>query len=166
MKKVEEEDKSYQAALRLLSYKARTEAEMEKLLQERRFSPEQIAATIKRLKDVRYLDDNQYAYQRCRYLAEVKFFGPLQIRAKLDAKRVKEELINKVLTEYFSENDEAFFLRKAVAKKLRQEGKPETLKEFKRLFDFVRRRGFHHKPIWQELGKYKKAIDRKKYRGE
>lgn len=135
---------------------------MEQLLLKRNFSPEEIASTIKKLRDIGYLDDETYAYQKCRYLAEVKLLGPLQIRAKLRAKSIDEELINKVLADYFSQNEEALLLQKAIAKKLRLDGKPETLKEFKRLFDFVNRRGFHNKLIWQQLEGYKKYIDRKK----
>jgi len=90
--------------------------------------------------------------------------GKVPLDEILRTKGINKELIDRVLDDYFSQNNEVNILQKAVAKKLRLDGKPETLKEFKRLFDYVNRRGFHNNLIWQELIVYKKYIDRKNRR--
>jgi regulatory protein len=159
--KDEEEKNLFKIALRLLHYKPRTEGEMEHLLLKRNFTSEQIEQIIKKLKDYGYLDDRKFAYEKCRYLAEVKLFGPIQIRVKLKAKAIADNIIDEVLQDYFRENDEICFLQKAIGKKLKQNGKPQTLKEFKHLFDYVQRRGFSLQLIWQQLGETKKSIETK-----
>jgi regulatory protein len=159
--KDEEEKNLYKIALRLLHYKPRTEGEMEHLLLKKNFSSEQIWQIIKKLENYGYLDDKKYAYEKCRYLAEVRLLGPIQIRAKLKTKVIADNIIDEVLHDYFGENDELCFLQKAIGKKLKQDGKPQTLKEFKRLFDYVQRRGFSLQLIWQQLGETKKSIETK-----
>jgi regulatory protein len=161
LNKDEEEKNLYQVALRLLHYRPRTEGEMEQLLLRRNFSAEKISKIIKKLKDYNYLDDNKYAYERCRYLAEIKLLGPIQIRSKLKIKGLNDNLISSVLNDYFKEHEETCFLQKAIDKKIKKDGKPQTIKEFKRLFDYVKRRGFSLHLIWQQLEETKQAIERK-----
>ncbi|MDH5405754.1 MAG: RecX family transcriptional regulator, partial [Candidatus Aminicenantes bacterium] len=75
--------KSYAAALKLLSIRARSQAEMQKLLEKKAFSEKEIATTIRILKEKNYLDDFQFAYQYSLFSATNRLMGRHRLFQKL-----------------------------------------------------------------------------------
>ncbi len=150
--------KSYAIALKLLSIRARSQSEMEKLLEDRGFSEEEIATTISILKEKNYLDDFQFAYQYSLFSATNRLMGRHRIFQKLLEKGVAAQIIHHALDQVFSEIDEEKLLEKAIGKKVRLDGLPHTIKDLKRLYDYIYRRGFPTELIWKKLAPYKKRL--------
>lgn len=61
LRKEDERHSAYEAALRLLSYRPRSEKEMRFRLGRRGFAPEVVEETVKRLRRLHYLDDGAFA---------------------------------------------------------------------------------------------------------
>lgn len=150
--------KSYAIALRLLSFRARSQAEMEELLEKRAFSEEEIATTIKILKEKNYLNDFQFAYEYSLSRATNRLMGRHRLFQKLSEKGVAPEVIRHALDKLFNEIDEEKLLEKAIGKKVRLDGPPKTVQDFKRLYDYIFRRGFPTALIWKKLAPYKKGL--------
>ena len=150
--------KSYATALRLLSIRARSQAEMEKLLEKKAFSQKEIATTIKILKEKNYLNDFQFAYEYSLSKATNHLMGRHRLFQKLLEKGVPAKVIHKALEQVFNEIDEEKLLEKAIGKKLRLDGPPKNVKDFKRLYDYIFRRGFPTQLIWKKLAPYKKEL--------
>jgi len=150
--------KSYVAALRLLSVRARSQAEMEKLLGKKAFSEKDIATTIRILKEKNYLDDFQFAYQYSLSRATNHLMGRHRLFQKLLEKGVTAEVIRHTLEQVFNEIDEERLLEKAIGKKLKLDGPPKTVRDLKRLYDYTYRRGFPTELIWKKLAPYKKGL--------
>ena len=150
--------KSYATALRLLSIRARSQAEMEKLLEKKAFSEKEIATTIRKLKEKNYLNDFQFAYEYSLLKATNYLTGRHRLFQKLFEKGVAAKVIHHALEQVFNEIDEEKLLEKAIAKKLRLDGPPKNVKDFKRLYDYIFRRGFPTQLIWKKLAPYKKGL--------
>ena len=150
--------KSYAVALKLLSIRARSQAEMEKLLEKKAFSEKEIATTIRILKEKNYLDDFQFAYQYSLFSATNRLMGRHRLFQKLLEKGVAAQVIYRALDQVFIEIDEEKLLEKAIGKKVRMDGLPHTIKDLKKLYDYIYRRGFPTELIWKKLAPYKKRL--------
>ncbi|TKJ29517.1 hypothetical protein CEE39_09060 [bacterium (candidate division B38) B3_B38] len=150
--------KSYAIALKLLSIRARSQAEMEKMLEKRAFSEDEIATTIRVLKEKNYLNDLQFAYQYSLFGATNRLMGRHRLFQKLLEKGVAAEVIHNALDQLFNEINEEKLLEKAISKKVRMDGLPKTINDFKRLYDYIYRRGFPTELIWKKLAPYKKRL--------
>jgi regulatory protein len=91
-------DRCHAAALRILNYRFNSEAELRRKLLAKRFDEETVAATLARLRDERWLDDERFAsaYVRTR---QQKRIGRLRIKRELQASGVSEEISRRVLSE-------------------------------------------------------------------
>lgn len=101
--KVKKKSKGYgsnEAALNLISYRARSEKEIRTKLIEREFQSEDIDKTIIWLKDYDYLNDEQFAKDLASSRIRVKFWGPLKITQELALKGLSREIIDIALKEY------------------------------------------------------------------
>lgn len=107
----------YVTALRILGYRFNSEAELQRKLESKRFDDATIAATIERLRDEKWLDDDRYAaaYVRTRVR---KGLGRLRIRNELRAAGVSEETAERALRENADGEDER--LQKAYEKLARR----------------------------------------------
>ncbi len=131
---------------------------MEKLLEKRAFPEEEIATTIKILKEKNYLDDFQFAYQYSLFGATNRLMGRHRLFQKLLEKGVAAQVIHRALDQLFNEIDEEKLLEKAIGKKVRLHGLPKTINDLKRLYDYIYRRGFPTELIWKKLAPYKKRL--------
>jgi len=99
-KKLETEDLTpcYAAALRILGYRFNSEAELRRKLEAKRFDEAAIAATLERLRQEKWLDDERFAgaYVRTRVR---KGIGRLRIRGELRNAGVSEEAAEAALRE-------------------------------------------------------------------
>jgi len=95
----------YVAALRILGYRFNSEAELRRKLFAKRFDEETIAATLTRLRDEKWLDDERFAaaYVRTRVL---KGIGRLRIRRELMGLGVDEDVVERAVRENAAEGED------------------------------------------------------------
>lgn len=95
----EGKEQSFTKALNYLSYGMKTEYEIREYLVKKELSKDQIDYAIKKLKELNYIKDDEYAksYSRDYFLLKKK--GPNYIRRNLEKKRVSSEFIDTALKE-------------------------------------------------------------------
>jgi len=95
----------YVAALRILGYRFNSEAELRRKLAAKRYDEETIAATLVRLREEKWLDDDRFAglYVRTRVQ---KGIGRLRIRRELTAAGVSDEAAELAIRENASGEEE------------------------------------------------------------
>jgi regulatory protein len=88
---MDEIDRCYVAALRILNYRFNSEAELRRKLARKDFDDDTVAAVIARLRDEKWLDDERFAEALVRTRMR-KRIGPLRIRRELIAAGVDDDV--------------------------------------------------------------------------
>lgn len=138
LKSQDEQDKAYQHAIRYLGFRARSRQELEQYLGEKGYSAAVAAATIQRLLDQNYLDDEAFARW---WLENRERFRPRSQRAlryELRQKGIANEVIETVLADL----DEEELAWAAVSPKLTHWQNFEAEKLKQKILSFLSRRGF------------------------
>jgi regulatory protein len=134
---------AYLRALRWLTARELSEAQVRERLEERGYSQEAISPAIKRLKDERALDDLRAATMIARTEAKVHRHGPRRVMGKLVAMRIDRDMAKEVVRNLFGETDEQDLLEATLERRL--QGKPERLadaKERRKIRAYLVRQGF------------------------
>ena len=100
------QQKAYDYALFLLGIKLRTEGELREKLKVKNYKSQVIDEVIVQLKENRYINDLNYAEVYLENLKKYKTFGFYGIKKKLMEKRLPSEIIENVLNEGLSEEEE------------------------------------------------------------
>ena len=138
------EDALYDYAIRSLSRRMRTVAELKRLMRPRVPKGEigelLIKMVILRLKDQKYLNDSNYAAAYSAYRRDTEKFGKRRIITDLKIKGVHADVIENAVNEAYSSVDEqaqarAFLKRKRLKK-------PANHREAARIFRALLRAGF------------------------
>ena len=125
-------------ALRLLSRRDYTTAELRRKLTEREFPAEAIDDALASLTTDRLLDDRRAAAAHVRTASRVKRRGRLRIQRELEARGVDRQVIRELLDELPPEDESA-----AIAEFLRRRhAGPIGMADRRRLFQQLMRRGF------------------------
>lgn len=142
------------SAMRLLAYRQRSEKEMRTALQRRGVKPELLAETLARLREVRLLDDGEFARSYVDQRDRTSPRGRRLLRAELRSKGVTPQTADGPLAEV-DESDAAY---RAAAKRARTLSTLPYPDFQRRLGDFLLRRGFGYdtsrgtvKRLWSEL---------------
>lgn len=134
---------AYFVALRWLTARELSEAQVRDRLARRGYTDAAISPAIDRLIQDRTLDDRRAAAAVARTEAKVRRHGPRRVLGKLLAMRVDRELAKDVVRDLFGEADEQELLELTLEKRLR--GKPERLKdprERRKVHAYLIRQGF------------------------
>lgn len=142
---------SKDAALKYLSFRARTCGEVERHLLSKGFDVEEIRQTIERLKELRYVDDEDYCVRYLEYAAG-KGRGPLRIRRELEEKGVDRETIQIAFEEYETEESDLDRAKEQAEKIAR--GKPVDKKLLARIGRRLHSMGYPSDVIYQVIGMY------------
>ncbi len=132
----------------LLSYRARTAAELRTRLARKGFGPEVVQATLDRLRELGLVNDEQFARQFAEDRVSLGQKGKWRVRAELARRGVAREQIEQAIA---GAPDETAAARSA-ALKFRERNRrlePDVLK--RRLYGFLARRGFSLDTIRQVL---------------
>jgi regulatory protein len=132
---------AYTAALRLLSRRELTVAELRKRLLDRGVPEAEIAPAIQRLTADGTLNDRRAAVAIARTHALVKARGRLRIERELQARGVDADTARAALDEVFSDLSEPELLERALRKRLRS-GRIRDQGQFRRLYAYLTRLGF------------------------
>jgi regulatory protein len=97
----------YESAIRFLSYRPRSEREVEMRLRKKTYSPEQIATVLDRLRKRGYLDDLEFARFWVSNRQSFSPRGPRLLRSELRQKGVSPDVVDAVLEEQSEAQAEA-----------------------------------------------------------
>ena len=116
------------------------------------YSSDEIAATLAKLRDWRYVDDRSYASAFARSATERKHLGPARIIRALRERGVSDALVEEAVAEVFPEGEHQA-LEEALARFRRKEGRRWTVEQQKaRAYRHLLRRGFSPAAIFDVLG--------------
>lgn len=115
-KEPENAAKAYEYAVFLLSLKLRTVGEVLKKMQDRGYGEVIIADVLERLKDQSYLDDKRYAEIFLENLKAYKNLGYYGIKKKFMEKKIPQPLIESVLQEGLTIEDELKIMKRLLKK--------------------------------------------------
>jgi regulatory protein len=134
---------AYFRALRWLTARDLSEAQVRHRLSERGYSEAAIDPAIARLLQDHTIDDRRAATTVARTEARIRRHGPRRVLGKLMAMQIDRDLAKEVIRDLFGETDEEALLETALERRLR--GKPERLKdpaERRKMLAYLVRQGF------------------------
>jgi len=136
-------ERVFQRAGRLLAAKARSVEELrERLLEGRGATKAAVEAVIERLLEYGYLDDAKFAHSFASLRVQQRPIGRQRLQRDLWLKKIDKKTADEALDQVFAAAPEADLIDRAIAKRVRLRGKPETRADAKKLFDHLLRQGF------------------------
>jgi len=151
---------TYNRALNMLSFRARSVTELRNGLRRKGEPADQIEAAISRLLELRLLDDAAFARQ----FARMKILGPgasrVRIALELRRKGVARELADRAVEELREEEgvDATATIHRGAEKKWKSLSKLDDFTRRRRLFAFLARRGFNPDEIRLAMNALGEAI--------
>lgn len=142
-----------QAALRYLSFRARTECEVRRKLETSGFSDEQIHTTLETLKLYKYVNDEALARDWARDHALRRGCGPLWVAQELSRRGVETPLLERIIAEAFGPGEELERARQCIEKHFDRKSL-SSLKVLKRAHALLARRGYNPSVIEEALSPY------------
>jgi regulatory protein len=146
---------AYLAALRLLSYRARSEAEIKTRLVKKGFAEAVIESALERLRQAHLLDDTQFAQAWVENQSNFRPRGRRALSMELRQKGIDESTIDQALEQA---DDEETLAYQAAEKHARRWAGLEWQEFRLKLSQFLARRGFSYgttipvvRRIWEEL---------------
>jgi regulatory protein len=137
--------KTFDRAVNLLTYKARSIRELRERLLEKQWTNEQIVdEVIEKLKFYGYLNDETFAKNLASSKIRQKPMGKRLLQQKLAAKKLDKETVENALEKAFADTPEDQLIDQAIAKRLRLKGKPQDRDEAKKFYDYLLRQGFSY----------------------
>ncbi|NLK43784.1 MAG: hypothetical protein GX300_05265 [Tissierellia bacterium] len=145
----EEKNNAINYALKLLSYRARSEKEVYTALKRKGFEEDIIEYSINYCKDLDYLDDRKFAESYIRDKINLSKLGTERIRYELKLKGVSEDIINRELR---VNKDEQFQSAMELGeKRLRLYKNDSREAKYRKLSGFLQRRGYSYDIISKVL---------------
>jgi regulatory protein len=146
---------AFQAALRLLNLRARSETEIRDRLVKKGFSESAIEGVLERLRQAQLIDDEQFAQAWVENQTTFRPRGRRALRLELRQKGINDEVIQKTLEETTDEESLAYQAAEKAARRWSQ----LEWQEFRvKLVQFLARRGFSYgtaapivRRIWEEM---------------
>ncbi|MFN2454776.1 MAG: regulatory protein RecX [Pyrinomonadaceae bacterium] len=137
--------KTMKRAINLLAAKPRSVNEMrERLLEKEWTNEETVEAVIAKLKEYGYVDDERFAYGFASSRVRQKPLGRGRLLRDLQMKKVDRETASEAIRQVFEETPEEDLIDRAIGKRVRLRGLPQTRAETKSLFDHLLRQGFSY----------------------
>jgi regulatory protein len=144
--------RTLQRAVKLLAAKPRSLAELRaRLLEKEWASEEAVDAALAKLKEYGYLDDERFAFGYASYRVKQRPVGRQRLARDLQMKKVDRATTDQALELVFQETPEAELVDRAIAKRIRLRGRPNTRQETKSLFDHLLRLGFSYDLIMDKV---------------
>jgi SOS response regulatory protein OraA/RecX len=145
-------EKTMQRAIKLLAAKPRSIAEVRERLLEKQWTDEAtVDAVIEKLREYGYLNDERFAFSFASYKVRQKPVGRGRLRRDLQLKKVDKEIADEALKLVFEETPEEQLIDRAIEKRARLRGRPQTRAEIKSLYDHLLRRGFSYELVSQKV---------------
>ena len=149
----------YEYAVGALSRRMRSVAELKRLMRQKNIEGDDreavIEAVVRKLKDQKYLNDENFAAQYSSYRKSNEKFGKLRVITDLKQKGVHGDVIDKAVAAAYDNVDEEQLAREHLRRKRLK--KPTTEKETARIYRALARAGFSSRTIFKVLKKW--AVD-------
>lgn len=140
---VRSRERTMNRAVKLLAAKPRSVRELRERLLEKLWTNDEIVdAVIEKLKEYKYLDDEQYARDLAVSKLRQKPQGKRRLQQTMSQKKLDKETVASAITEAFEKLPEEELIELAIEKRLRLKGKPETREDLKKFYDHLLRQGF------------------------
>lgn len=152
---VRSRERTMNRAVRLLAAKPRTVRELRERLLEKLWTNEEIVdAVIEKLKEYKYLDDEQYARDAALSKLRQKPQGKRRLQMSMSQKKLEKDVVETAIAEAFDKIPESELIERAIEKRLRLKGKPETREDLKKFYDHLLRQGFGFDLIREHTGNF------------
>jgi regulatory protein len=146
--------KAYDHAVRFLGFRARSQAEIERYLGDKGYPADVIVATIERLVNAHYLDDEEFARLWLAERARFRPRGQAALHYELKQKGLSAELIESALAGV----DEDNLAWSAVESKLLRWQTLDEPELRQKMIGFLSRRGFNYETIQSVVNRALKSI--------
>jgi regulatory protein len=144
--------RTFARAAKLLAAKPRSVAELRERLLEKQWTDEEtVEAVLARLGEYGYLNDERFALGYASYKVRQKPVGRQRLQRDLQLKKVDRETADEAIKLLFEETPEAELIDRAIAKRTRLRGRPQTRAEVKSLYDHLLRAGFSYELVAQKV---------------
>jgi regulatory protein len=133
---------AYSAALRILSYRFNSEAELRWKLRAKKYESEEVDEALARLRREKWLDDERFAGAFARARARRRV-GRLRIARELGAAGVAEETLAAAVAEHLTHDDERAAAEELARKKmvsLLRRNEPDTARD--KVGAYLQRQGY------------------------
>lgn len=149
---VRSRERTMNRAVKLLAAKPRSIGELRERLLEKLWTDETIVdAVIEKLKEYKYLDDEQFARDLAVSKLRQKPQGKRRLQQSMSQKKLDKETVATAIAEAFEKLPEDELIDQAIAKRLRLKGKPETRDDTKKFYDHLLRQGFGYDLIREKM---------------
>lgn len=136
-------ERVFQRAGKLLAAKPRSVAELrERLLEGRGATKTIVEEVIARLREYGYLDDARFAHSYASLRVQQRPIGRQRLARDLWLKKIDKQTVEAALDQVFEASPESEMIDRAIEKRTRLRGRPQTRAEAKKLFDHLLRQGF------------------------
>ena len=133
----------FQRAVKLLAAKPRSVAELrERLLEWRGATGTVVEEVIARLREYGYLDDERYAFGYASLRVKQKPVGRKRLERDLMLRKIEGKVAGEALDLVFQETTEEELIDRAIEKRVRLRGRPQSREDARKLFDHLLRQGF------------------------
>lgn len=145
-------ERTMNRAVRLLAAKPRSIGELRDRLLEKNWTNASIVdRVITKLEEYKYLDDQQFASDLAVSKLRQKPQGKRRLQQSLSQKKLSKEDVDRAIENAFEKLPEADLIDRAIEKRLRLKGKPDSLEDKKKFFDHLLRQGFDFGLIREKL---------------
>lgn len=146
----DEKKKTLQLGFHYLSYRMRTVHEMQSYLEKKEREPEHIQTALAQLKEMGYLNDEEFAstYVRSKSTSQIK--GPLKLKQELQQKGIDHHVSEQAI-ENFEEDDQRVLIKKWVDKQSKKTAKESHSSQLRKFYQQLKAKGFSHSAIQSVL---------------
>lgn len=141
-------ERTMHRAVRLLAAKPRSVAELrERLLEKAWTNADIVADIVKKLEEYKYLDDKEYAAGLALAKLRQKPQGKRKLQQTLSQKKLDKDTVAEAIDSAFEKMPEDELIDRAIEKRFRTRGVPQTREDTKKLYDHLMRQGFSYSLI-------------------
>lgn len=147
-------ERTMNRAVMLLAAKPRSVEELRtRLLEKIWTNAEIVAAVIETLSEYKYLDDKQYAADLAASKLRQKPIGKRRLQQSMARKQLDREVVDEAIDSAYEKMPEAELIDRAIEKRLRLKGAPETREDTKKFYDHLMRQGFDYALVRDKMGR-------------
>jgi regulatory protein len=145
-------ERTMNRAVKLLAAKPRSVAELRERLLEKLWTNEEIVDDVmEKLKEYKYLDDEQFARDVAVSKLRQKPQGKRRLQQAMSQKKLDREIVENAIRNAFEKHPEEELIDTAIEKRIRLKGLPETREDEKKFYDHLMRLGFGYGLIKEKL---------------
>lgn len=142
---VKAKERTMNRAVKLLAAKPRSVKELcERLLEKEWTNGVIVDEVLQKLKEYNYLNDEQFARDFAAAKLRQKPLGKRRLQQTLSQKKLDKETVEQAIETVYEKTPEDEIIERAIEKRLRLKGKPETREDTKKFYDFLMRQGFSY----------------------